>query len=190
MPSVLWHCWLGVRKSTRPVKKWVMSRWCGYLSAARCRLFAYGPADATASQNPHHLLPRLNPDWFHLSGTGLPRLSWKSGRWTGVVVVAVVATWLLAAFRSCSSLASVIFCEKWSCGQLILVTAPWASEHGQSFVFRFGGLTPLLFPPFPLLPLALEVGPPSLLPLPSVLPPIPSLRVDPLNPARGSGRVL
>ena len=24
----------------------------GYLSAARCRLFAYGPADATASQNP------------------------------------------------------------------------------------------------------------------------------------------
>ena len=26
--------------------------WCGYLSGARCRLFAYGPADATASQNP------------------------------------------------------------------------------------------------------------------------------------------
>jgi len=25
---------------------------CGYLSAARCRLFAYGPADATASRNP------------------------------------------------------------------------------------------------------------------------------------------
>ena len=25
---------------------------CGYLSEARCRLFAYGPADATASQNP------------------------------------------------------------------------------------------------------------------------------------------
>jgi len=23
-PSVLWHCWLGVRKSIRPVKKWVM----------------------------------------------------------------------------------------------------------------------------------------------------------------------
>jgi len=26
--------------------------WCGYLSGSRCRLFAYGPADATASQNP------------------------------------------------------------------------------------------------------------------------------------------
>jgi len=26
--------------------------WCGYQAGARCRLFAYGPADATASQNP------------------------------------------------------------------------------------------------------------------------------------------
>jgi len=30
----------------------VMRCWCGYLSGARCRLFAYGPADATASHNP------------------------------------------------------------------------------------------------------------------------------------------
>jgi len=34
--QVLWHCWLGVRKSIWPVK----SEWCGYLSEARCRLFA------------------------------------------------------------------------------------------------------------------------------------------------------
>ena len=61
-------------------KNWVMRCWCGYLSGARCRLFAYVPADATTSQNPHHLLPCLNPDWFYLSGTGLPRLSWKRGR--------------------------------------------------------------------------------------------------------------
>jgi len=33
-------------------KNWVMRCWCGYLSGARCRLFAYGPADATASPNP------------------------------------------------------------------------------------------------------------------------------------------
>ena len=26
--------------------------WCGYLSGARCRLFAYGPVDATAIPNP------------------------------------------------------------------------------------------------------------------------------------------
>jgi len=76
LPSVLWHCWLGVRKSIRPVKNWVMRCWCGYLSGARCRLFAYGPADATAIPKPQCLLPHLNPDWFYLSGTGLPRLSW------------------------------------------------------------------------------------------------------------------
>ena len=67
MPSVLWRCRLGVRKSIRPVKNWVMWCWCGYLSGARCRLFAYGPADATASQNPI------------VSCLIYPRLSWKKG---------------------------------------------------------------------------------------------------------------
>ena len=38
-------------------KNWVMRCWCGYLSGARWRLFAYGPADATAVPKPHHLLP-------------------------------------------------------------------------------------------------------------------------------------
>jgi len=46
---VLWHCWFGVRKSIRPVKNWVMRCWCGYLSAARCKWIAYGPADVTAT---------------------------------------------------------------------------------------------------------------------------------------------
>jgi len=32
--------------------------------------------------------PHLYPDWFYLSGTGLPRLSWPLN---GVVVVVVVA---------------------------------------------------------------------------------------------------
>jgi len=41
-----------------------MRFWRGYLFAARCRLCAYGPADATAVPKPHHLLPHLNPDWF------------------------------------------------------------------------------------------------------------------------------
>ena len=30
---------------------------------------------------PLYLLPHLNLDWFYLSGTGLPRLSWKWGHW-------------------------------------------------------------------------------------------------------------
>ena len=52
LPSVLWHCWSGIRKSIRPVKNWMMRCCGGYLSGARCRLFAYGQADATAFQNP------------------------------------------------------------------------------------------------------------------------------------------
>jgi len=48
MPSVLWRCWLGDRKSIWPVKNWVVWCWPGYLSGAQCRL-AYGPADATAT---------------------------------------------------------------------------------------------------------------------------------------------
>jgi len=55
-------------------KNSVMRCWCGYLSAVRCRLFAYGPADATVSEKPHHLLPHLNPDWIYLSGIGIAGL--------------------------------------------------------------------------------------------------------------------
>ena len=89
VPSVLWHfatvngrkaCDMSkVSKFTRyqeehlACKNWVMRCWCGYLSWARCRLFAYGPADATAFK-PHNLMPHLNPDRFYLVGTGLPRL--------------------------------------------------------------------------------------------------------------------
>jgi len=64
-----------------------MRCWCGYRSAVRCRLFAYGPADATASQD--SIISHFNPDWFYLSDTVLPRLSWKRGREMDVVVVKV-----------------------------------------------------------------------------------------------------
>jgi len=44
---------LAGRQEEHPAcKHRVMRCWCGYLSGARCRLFAYGPTDATASQNP------------------------------------------------------------------------------------------------------------------------------------------
>ena len=39
---------------------------CGHRSETRCRLFVYGPADATAIPKPHHLLPRLNPDCSYM----------------------------------------------------------------------------------------------------------------------------
>ena len=54
------------------------------------QIVCIGPADATAIPKPHRLLPHLNPDWFYLSGTGLPRLSLKRGHYMGVVVVVVV----------------------------------------------------------------------------------------------------
>ena len=55
-------------------KNWLMRCCCGYRSGSRCRLFAYGPADATAIPKPHYRLPHLNPDWFFfLSGTGWHR---------------------------------------------------------------------------------------------------------------------
>ena len=50
-------------------KKWVMRCWCGYLSGARCKWFAYGSADATAIPSS---LASLNPKWFCLSGAVLP----------------------------------------------------------------------------------------------------------------------
>ena len=67
MPSVLWRCWFGSRKSIRPVKNWVVGCWHGYLSGARCRL-AYGPADATATHRlllQYHRLQWFNHLWAH-----------------------------------------------------------------------------------------------------------------------------
>ena len=60
-----------------------MRCWCGYLSGARCRLFAYGPADATAIPKPHHLLPHLNPDWLYISGTGITWVIVEKRQWNG-----------------------------------------------------------------------------------------------------------
>ena len=66
---------VGCQEEHPACKSWVMGCWCDYLSGARCRLFACGPADATAIQKLRHLLPHLNPDSFYLSVTGLPRLT-------------------------------------------------------------------------------------------------------------------
>jgi len=50
---------VGLQEEHPACKHWVMRCWCGCLSGARCRLFAYGPAG----------------------------LSWKRGHWTGLPVV-------------------------------------------------------------------------------------------------------
>jgi len=77
--SVLWHCWPGVRKSIQPVKI-VMWCWCGYLSGARGRLIAHGPADAAVIPKLHHLLHHINPERPYLSGTSVHKLSWKKSK--------------------------------------------------------------------------------------------------------------
>jgi len=61
---------IGCQKEHPACKNWVMRCWCGYFSGARCRLFAYGPADATAIPRPNHLLLHLNPVllfWYWLT---------------------------------------------------------------------------------------------------------------------------
>jgi len=57
-------------------KNWVVRYWHGYLSAARCKWFAFGPVDASAT--PSSLAP-VKSRVVYLSGAGLPRLSWKKG---------------------------------------------------------------------------------------------------------------
>jgi len=65
----------------------VLRYWHGYLSGVRCKLFAYGPADATTA-------PIISCSGKiqngYLSGAGLPRLRRKKGHYTDVVVVLVV----------------------------------------------------------------------------------------------------
>jgi len=53
-------------------KNWVVRCWHGYLSGARCKWFACGEADTTAS--PLSLAP-VKSRMVYLSGAGLPRLS-------------------------------------------------------------------------------------------------------------------
>ena len=56
----------------------------GYLSGARCRFCIWSSCHPKTVSS----LVHLNSDWFYLSGTGLPRLSWKEEAvQRGVVVV-------------------------------------------------------------------------------------------------------
>jgi len=55
----------------------------------RCRLFACGPADATAIPKVHNLWPHFNPDWLYFSVSGLSRLPRENRPLTGAVVVVV-----------------------------------------------------------------------------------------------------
>jgi len=85
-------------------------------------------------RKPHHLLPHLNSDWFYFSGTGLPRLSWKRGRQTEVVVVLVVSN----VFGSTSSRGwpsnsiAALSTEHWAAAAAAAAAAVVVSSLGRS----------------------------------------------------------
>jgi len=68
--------WVGRQEEHPACKKWVMRCWRGYLCEVRCKWFACGPADATATPSS---LASLTSTLFDLSGADLSRLSWKRG---------------------------------------------------------------------------------------------------------------
>jgi len=64
------------QKGHQACENWVVRYWRGYQSGARCKWFAYSPADAPAT--PSSLAPE-KCRIVYLSGAGLPRMSWKKG---------------------------------------------------------------------------------------------------------------
>ena len=76
LSSVLWHCWLDIRKSICLIKNWGMTCRHGFLSKVSCKWFAYGPVDTTAIPSS---LASLKSKLVYLSGAGLPKLPWKRG---------------------------------------------------------------------------------------------------------------
>ena len=65
MPSVLWRCWLGGRKSTRPVKNRAVGYWHGYLSGARCRCWCHCHSLSLAPCKWHPVAWYANAAWEH-----------------------------------------------------------------------------------------------------------------------------
>ena len=79
--------WFGSRKGIWPVKTDWLRYWHGYLSAARCKWFAYGPVDVTAT--PSSLAP-VKSRMVHLSGAGFTRVVLEKRPLNGRSVVVVV----------------------------------------------------------------------------------------------------
>ena len=104
---------LGIRKSIRPVKNWVMLYLHGYLYGARCRWFGYRSADATATPSS---LASVKYRTVYLLVVGIPRLSWKK-RPLNVRVCACARVHACARVRArvcvCVCVNVVIPNEKW-----------------------------------------------------------------------------
>jgi len=101
-------------------KNWVMKCCCGYLSEAGCRLFAYGPADATSVPKARHLVS-FESRLVSLSGTSLPRLSWKkrplNGCSSSSTLKQRVFQHIIVQYRefylTCKDVCTLFWCIEW-----------------------------------------------------------------------------
>jgi len=97
-------------------KNRVVRYWHGYLSGARCRWFAHGPADATVTPSS---LARVKSSIVYLSAAGLRRLSLKKvAKKMWVVVVVVVRWYTRIAGRSLVCLFMFVRCDPNPCEHL------------------------------------------------------------------------
>jgi len=60
-----------------------MRCWCGYLSAARCKFFAYGSADATATPSSLSSVKSriVLPFWYQLTQVVLEKRLLNRSKW-------------------------------------------------------------------------------------------------------------
>jgi len=88
-----------------------MTCWCGYLSRTRCRLFAYGPADATAIPKPPLSLASFKsrlvlPFWYRLTQVVLEEA-------VVVVVVLRVGRLVVSMIHICYHTLRRLWLSKW-----------------------------------------------------------------------------
>ena len=128
---MLWQCWLGIRKSCKKLSDEVLV-WLSVWSEVQ--IVCIWSSGCHCIPKPHHLLSHLNPDWFYLSNTGLPRLCWKRGRLMGVVVVVIWNKWSIKMTVT----GWHAFASKW------LLKRRWKSNH-DCLLYRTDYMIPQTF---------------------------------------------
>jgi len=90
---------------------------------------------------PYHLLLHWNPDWFNLSGAGLPRLSWKRDRYMGVCFFLFLPSDMMLAWympSSCIYLSVYLSVTSWCSTKTAELTVTQTMPHDSpgTLVFR------------------------------------------------------
>ena len=97
------------RQEERPACRNRVTRcWCGYLSGARCRFFAYGPADGTASSSLASFKSRLVLTfWYRLTQVVLGKTP-LNGCGSSSSTCIFLFHWLVYWFRAFSALTLLV----------------------------------------------------------------------------------